>query len=376
VQAGRKTWVVRYRVAGAQRQKSLPGALPLRQARAHAAEIRALAARGTDVVRDGRAAADAARRGAEDARARSLAVVAERYLADAAKRLRPASLKPARLYLTKHWRALHARPADELGRREIMAVLEPYAGRVTAAQMLAHLSACLSWGVERGLLERNAATGIKAPVQRVARERVLGEDEVRAVWAATADGAGPGTDAAYGAIVRLLLLTGQRRQEVGGLRWAELDLDRALWRLPGERTKNGRPHDVPLPRQAVEILRAAGSGEGEGGEFVFGRRGGGPGFRAWDAGKVDLDRRCGVTGWRLHDLRRTAVTGMAELGVAPHVVEAVVNHVSGHKAGVAGVYNRAVYAVEKRAALQRWADHLERLVAGRAAAANVVALGR
>ena len=142
------------------------------------------------------------------------------------------------------------------------------------------------------------------------------------------------------------------------MRWAELDLDKALWRLPGERTKNGRPHDVPLPSQAVELLRAAGPGEGGGGEFVFGRRG----FGAWNRGKARLDAALGLPPWTLHDLRRTAVTGMAELGVAPHVVEAVVNHVSGHKAGVAGVYPRAVYAAEKRAALQRWADHLDHVL--------------
>ena len=171
VQSGKRSWIIRYRVAGAQRQKSLPGALPLKQARTQAAEIRTGAVRGADVIADGRAAATAARRGAATARIRSLGKLVGRYLLDAEKRLRPASLRVATLYLTKHWSTLHERPADELTRREIIEVLEPYAGRVTSAQMLHHLSACLSWAIDRGLLERHAALGIKPPVQKVTRER-------------------------------------------------------------------------------------------------------------------------------------------------------------------------------------------------------------
>jgi integrase len=369
VQSGRRTWIVRYRVAGVQRQKSLPGALPLRRARAHAAEIRAGATRGNDVVADGRAASAAARREAEAARARSLGAMVERYLVDAAKRLRPSSLRLARSYLNRHWSPLHDRPADDLGRRDLMAILEPYAGRVTAGQALAHLSACLTWGVDRGLLERNAALGVKAPVERRSRERVLTEAEIKTLWSATAgEGAGK-VDGRYFAIVRLLLLTGQRRDEVGGVPRSELDLDRAHWSLPGERAKNGLPHGVPLSSQAAGILRAA-LAQGEG-EHVFGGRG----FGDWSRCKARLDAVVKLPPWTLHDLRRTAVTGMVEIGVAPHVVEAVVNHVSGHKGGVAGVYNRATYAAEKRAALQQWADHVERVVAGEDSS-NVVAFGR
>ena len=231
VQSGKHSWIVRYRVAGKQRQKSLPGGLPLKLARTHAAEIRTGAVRGGDVIAEGRAAATAAQQRAATTRARSLGDLVERYLPDAAKRLRPASLRVATLYLTKHWATLHERAADELTRREIIEVLESYAGKVTAEQMLRHLSACLSWGVERGLLERNTAIGIKAPVQIVARERVLTDDEIRAVWAATVVGATP-AEQTYFSILRILLLTGQRRGEVGGMRWSELELDRALWRLP------------------------------------------------------------------------------------------------------------------------------------------------
>ena len=134
---------------------------------------------------------------AEAAKARSLGTIVEKYLVDAEKRLRPASYQggpalPPRFQQAggpAYWRALHDRPADDLGRREILAVLEPWNGRVTAAQMLAHLSACLTWGVERSLLERNCAMGIKAPVEKRARERVLTDNELRAVWAALGDDA-------------------------------------------------------------------------------------------------------------------------------------------------------------------------------------------
>ena len=362
VQAGKRTWIVRYRVAGVQRQKSLDGHLKLTSARAEAGEIRTHAKRGVDRIAEGRAKAEGAKRDTETAFARSLGTIVEKFLPVAERRLRPASYKVAKLYLTgtRYWQQLHHRPADDLGRREILAVLEPWNGRVTAAQMLAHLSACLSWGTDAQLLERNCAIGIRPPVERAARERTLNDAEICRLWVATAG------DDYYSRILRLLLLTGQRRGEVGGMRRQELDFDRAIWSLAGTRTKNGLPHDVPLSRQAKAIL------EREDGDPLFG---GQNGFTDWYRAKQQLDARLTLPGWTVHDLRRTVVTGMVELGVPPNIVEAVVNHVSGHKAGVAGVYNRAKHAQEKRAALQRWGDHLDRVVAGEALA-NVVELAR
>jgi integrase len=236
--------------------------------------------------------------------------------------------------------------------------------------MLRHLSACLTWAIDRGLIERHAAIAIRPPVQRVARERVLTEAEMKAVWSATEFHGDGQTDVSYFPILRLLLLTGQRREEVGAMRWAELDLDRGVWQLPGTRTKNGLPHEVPLAQQAIEILKTVTRADRE---CVFGY----PtrGFVKWGASKRRLDQKCAVTGWTVHDLRRTAVTGMAEIGIAPHIVEAVVNHISGHKGGVAGIYNRAKYSGEKRVGLQRWADHVERLVTG-GADFNVVYMAR
>jgi integrase len=158
--------------------------------------------------------------------------------------------------------------------------------------------------------------------------------------------------------VRLLLLTGQRRNEIGKLQWSEVDLARGMIVLPPERTKNSREHSLPLSRQAQAILECLPHRNTTG--FLFGKRG----FSDWDRGKQELDQRLGIAPYRLHDLRRTCATGMAELGVQPHIIEAVLNHVSGHKGGVAGIYNRAKYEGEMRDALTKWADHVEALIVG------------
>lgn len=186
---------------------------------------------------------------------------------------------------------------------------------------------------------------------------------MRAVW----HEAGAGD---YANIVRLLLLTAQRREEVAGMLWSELDLEAGLWRIGAARTKNGRPHEVPLSSQAVAILQGVNLRPGR--DRVFGAGEGA--FSGWSQGKTKLDGRllkrlkhsdpaATLPAWRLHDLRRTAATGMADLGVLPHVIEAVLNHISGHKSGVAGVYNRSSYGPEKRVALDTWAAHVMALVA-------------
>jgi integrase len=157
------------------------------------------------------------------------------------------------------------------------------------------------------------------------------------------------------------VLTGQRRDEMGSLRWSEIELDRNLIVLP--------QHEVPLSHQAKAIIQRQPKRKGR--DFIFGI--GEFGFSGWSDCKARLDQALltarrktnrkakAIPDWRLHDLRRTCATGMAELGVQPHIIAAVLNHVSGHKAGVAGIYNRARYEADMRAALQRWADHVERI---------------
>jgi integrase len=220
------------------------------------------------------------------------------------------------------------------------------------------------------LADANPVVGTNKAAEEISRDRVLSDEELRLVWSCAGEGD-------YSAIIRLLILTGQRREEVAAMRWSELDFDKRLWRIGAERTKNGFQHDVPLSNEAIEFLAAHGGREGR--DLVFGSREG-P-FQGWGNAKIALERRIranlgeksGLKPWRLHDLRRTVATRMNELGVLPHVVE-VLNHISGHKAGVAGVYNRASYAAEKRQALDVWAAHVIALMDGRAV--NVVSLRR
>jgi integrase len=233
-----------------------------------------------------------------------------------------------------------------------------HSGAITANRARAALSAVFAWAMREGLAESNAVIGTNRAVDEKSRSRVLTGEELAAIWRACR-----GDD--YGRIVRLLILTGQRREEVGGMAGDEIDWLRARWTIPGERTKNGRPHDVPLSAPAVEILKAVPYHVSC--ERFFGE-GHGP-FQGWSKAKASLDRRIAQGGsklapWRLHDIRRTVATRMAELGTLPHVIEAVLNHVSGHKAGVAGIYNRANYTHERCLALERWGEQVIELERG------------
>jgi integrase len=183
-----------------------------------------------------------------------------------------------------------------------------------------------------------------------------------AVWNAAPEGD-------FGRIVKLLMLTGQRRDEIADLRWAEIVDD--MIALPAGRTKNSRAHEVPLSPQARLILNDQPQRVGR--ERVFGYGEGG--FSGISRAKSKLDKASGVADWTLHDLRRTMATRMADLGVQPHIIEPVLNHVSGHKGGVAGIYNRSTYATEKRAALDLWSSHAQTLLAS-AEGANVTMLKR
>ena len=155
------------------------------------------------------------------------------------------------------------------------------------------------------------------------------------------------------------MLTGQRRDEIGSLRWSEINFSNRVIKLDGARTKNGRTHLIPLSADSLAMLESITQLDDR--EFVFGQGQGG--FAGWSKGKAALDQACGVKGWTLHDLRRTAATRMAESGVLPHVIEAVLNHVSGHKSGVAGIYNRSTYEPEKRQALDTLASYVKTAVA-------------
>lgn len=231
-----------------------------------------------------------------------------------------------------------------------------------ARVMLSCLSKMFGWLVQHRRVSQNPCKDVHRPDASRARDRVLTDAEIVKFWRAT-----DAERKAFSALLKLLLLTGCRLNEVAGMTRAELSDDGATWNIPGARTKNKRPHVVPLAPLARKMV--GGGGEG----FVFTTTGRSP-VSGWSKTKRRLDEAMKIPSWRLHDLRRTAATGMAEIGIAPHIVEAALNHVSGAKAGVAGTYNRAAYAEEKRAALERWASHLEGIVSGRPA--NVVSLSR
>jgi integrase len=219
-----------------------------------------------------------------------------------------------------------------------------------------------AWAIERGLLETSLCDKIKRPSTETSRDRVLSDSELATVWRAAG-----ALEAPYSAFVKLLILTGARRNEVARMRWAELDLEGKTWILPAARTKNGREHLVPLSNAAAGLLR--GLPRVAGAEYVFTLSGRGP-ITAFDNVKKRLP--ADMPAWTYHDLRRSMASGMARLGVNLPVIERCLNHVSGSFAGVAGVYQRHGFEDEKRAALETWGVHVEAIAAGRPA--NVIAL--
>ncbi len=268
------------------------------------------------------------------------------------------------------------RALGEIKKADILHVIDGIMARgkpSSARHAFAAIRKFFNWCVERGHLDDSPWRTIKPPVKANSRDRVLSDAELALIWRAAEGQGWP-----FGRIVQLLMLTGQRRGEVVGLRWEELDLDAAVWTIPGSRTKNHKQHLVPLSPSVVAILKALPRIEGS--EFAFPARGMpeqaysgySKGKRVLDA-DIDTVRRkeavaAGRTAddikhldWTLHDLRRTAATGMARAGVAPHVVERILNHVSGTFGGVAGVYNRFQYLDEMRAALELWETHIARL---------------
>jgi integrase len=336
-------YYVRYRLGGTQVVRSLGrhGALTPDTARAKARQLLGVVAGGANPF-------------AQALAGEGFATAIDRYLERKRPSLRPSSFNDAERHLRNYSSPLHRLRLAEIDRRKVAALLgeiETGSGPVARNRARSSLSGFFGWCVSEGLLDSNPVLGTAKADEGGSRERVLTPDELRRLWH------GLGTDQ-FSQIVRLLLLTGQRRNEIGKLRWAEVDPAKRQIVLPPERTKNGRLHELPLSTQALAILQ--GLPRRNSSDFLFGNRGN-RGFNDWDRVKVLLDQRLDIAPWRLHDLRRTAATGMAELGVQPHIIEAVLNHVSGHKGGVAGVYNRASYAEPMRDALQRWADWLDQI---------------
>jgi integrase len=361
-------YYVRYRQHGKQKFKKIGrhGHLTPDQARAVAKDKLGKAAIGVDPF----AAEAKARAAASSPAPETFGNEAKRYLERKRLAMKPRAYLEVERYLMNYAEPLCRLKLSEIDKRVIARLLdkiETESGPVAHNRARSSLSAFFAWTITKGFLETNPVAGTGKANEGPSRSRVLSRAELAEVWGA-ACGAGD-----FGDIVRLLILTGQRREEIGSLRWSEIDFDRGLIVLPPERTKNKRLHEIPLSPQARAILelraqRVASSPHPSRAKpndgLIFG---GAAGFSGWSGAKGKLDaalaqRAKPMPDWRLHDLRRTAATGMAELGVLPHIIEAVLNHVSGHKGGVAGIYNRSRYTEPMRDALERWGEHVETIV--------------
>jgi integrase len=289
----------------------------------------------------------------------TLKAVIPHYLDTKRAQVRASTFNQVSRYLTDSWQPLHGMPISAIARRDVayeLGKMTRKSGSTTAARARSALSTFFAWCLGEGLCEGNPCVGTNRPGESKPRERVLSDAELAAIWhAAPPDN--------YGRIIKLLILSGCRREEIGGLKESEIDTENRVLRLPPERTKSGKAHVVPLSDLAWSILSEQPRLDER--EHVFAHARGQGGF-SWSRAKADLDKRLGesVREWRTHDLRRTAATRMADLGVMPHVIEAVLGHHSGHKAGTAGIYNRSGYPNEVRNALMMWSDHVRALVEG------------
>lgn len=267
-------------------------------------------------------------------------------------KLRRSSYCEIERHLARNLKALHGLRIDKVDRRAIALELGKLVanGAVQANRTRSSLIAFLNWCAGEGFIDSNPAQLTNKTPEK-ARERVLSDAELRTIWHALRGGD-------FSDLIKLLMLTGQRAAEFGDLRWNEIDFDRAVVTLPPPRTKNGRWHTIPLSAPALSILKSRDPYPGR--ELVFGIGQGG--FSGWAAPKRRLDERTQLPAWVIHDLRRACATGMAEIGVQPHVIEQVLNHQSGTKAGVAGVYNLSKYETSssslsraRKAVVRLWA---------------------
>lgn len=223
-------------------------------------------------------------------------------------------------------------------------------GPSSAVQAFALIRKLFNWCVERGILETSPCQGLKSPAKPRSRDRVLSDDELTRVWRAAVTVGYP-----FGTFVHLLILTAQRRGEVASMRWEDLDLDNGIWSLPRESTKADRAHVIPLAPLAVELLNSIPRLSEI---WVFTAQGKNRPMNGFNKRKANIEELSGTSGWTLHDLRRTAATGMAQQKVPPHVIERILNHTSGTFGGVAGIYNRFGYLDEMRDALEAWSSHV------------------
>lgn len=349
---GTKTFFLRYRYQGRAKRLTIGryGVLTLSKARELAQDAKRELGHGNDPgLRRDRI---------KNRPGRDFAALVDDFIEHYAKlKTKPATWKEtARLLrrdFVRHWS--HRDPAD-ITKTDVLDVLRNIAKQypIAANHAFAAVRKLFNWSVEQDYLKVSPCVGLKLPADPRSRDRVLADAELRRIWRASVTMGYP-----FGHMIQLLILTGQRVREVGGLRWDELDVPSAVWTLPSERAKNGKLHTVPMSPAAIEVLSQIPLVDDS--PYVFpGREGSVSGFAKR---KKQLDSRAALKQpWQLRDLRRTVATGLAGLEIEPHVIEALLNHKSGKISGIAAVYNRHNYAQEKRRAVLAWENHISSLM--------------
>src|SRR5262245_55006792 len=356
--SGTKSWAVRYRHHGQPRKLTL-GAFPVLDLKS----ARDLGAKALRAVAEGRDP------GQEKAQPRasqpdSIEAVATQFIERHCRRVnRPKTARETERLLRRNvlprWRG---RSIDSITRRDVLDVLDRVVDSgapIEANRALAAVRKMFSWAVSRDIIAASPCAGVKPPSAEQSRDRVMSDDELRLVWKAADEIGFP-----FGSIIKLLVCLGQRRDEVGQMRFSEVNLDKRLWTLPRERMKAGQPHEVPLNALAVDILKSAPRFAGS--DLVFTTNGATP-----VSGYSKIKRRIDALlppdtpHWTLHDLRRSVASGLARLGVSLPVVERILGHTSGSFRGVVGIYQRFDFADAKRQALEAWGDHIASLVSNK-----------
>lgn len=382
---GRRSWTFHYRIHGKTRRMTL-GAFPamgLAEARWAWREVRAAVERGEDP--------GAAKLEARHCEPETVRQVGDEFIRRYARPRNRTANEIERMFEIYVYPLIGERPVETVTRRDVLRLLdkaEERGIRVRANRVLASVRRLFNWSVERGIIEASPVNNIRPPAVETPRDRVLSDDEMLALLRACDRMGEP-----FGQVFRLLLLTAQRRDEVAAARWVEFDLRSALWHLPAERVKNARAHTLPLSTQVMTTVESLST---HGSDFLFPAT-----FSRLKDGAVrpvsgftrakkrldmlmldELEKIAAERGkdrtaihlpaWRLHDLRRTAASGMARLGTEVHVVEKALNHISGTVSGIAAVYNRHSYRDEVQTALQAWADFVDGLSAVQAGSVGIV----
>jgi integrase len=374
--SGAKSWAVRYRFDGRQRKYTIGPhpAVDLATARKRALEALGQLAGSVDPSVE-RKAARAALKAANEADADRIEKVVALFIARHAKPHNRDWRETERMLVKEvanRWRGRHLSTITRAQIHEMLDTIVDRGAPIRANRVFGRFRAMCRWAIARGIIDRSPCDGMKAPSPETRRDRVLSDDELRLIWAACDAIGWPSRD-----LVRLLMLTGARRNEVAGIEWRELDLGARTWTLPPARSKNGREHVIPLSAAAIEIVATLPRVEGQ--RFVFSTTGR-TSISGFSNRKLELDKAITdinggtpIPSWTLHDIRRTVATNLQRLGVRLEVTEAVLNHVSGSRGGIVGVYQRHSWSEEKRAALDAWARRLTEIVNG-VEASNVVEL--